>query len=233
MRALGIDGLSVTMPHKAAAAEVVDRLSPTAKRLGAVNTVVRRGGRLDGETTDGDGLLAALRLDDGWDPAGRRCAVLGTGERPGRWLSPSAEAGVAEVVVAGRRLELAEATALLAGRAGGTAGIEQAAGVDLIVNATPVGMAGVVGLDGEPLAAIPFDLDTGQLGADQLVVDLVYAPAVTPLLAAARARGAGTANGLGMLIHQAALQFRLWTGADPPLEVMSAAALAALAVPSQ
>jgi shikimate dehydrogenase len=72
-------------------------------------------------------------------------------------------------------------------------------------------------------------LDDSRLGPGQLVVDLIYAPAVTPLLEKARQRGAQAVNGLGMLIHQAALQFRLWTGEDPPLEVMSAAAMAALA----
>jgi shikimate dehydrogenase len=71
-------------------------------------------------------------------------------------------------------------------------------------------------------------MDLGRLGRGQLVVDLVYSPAATPLLDGARRQGATTANGLGMLIHQAALQFRLWTGEDPPLEVMSAAALSAL-----
>jgi shikimate dehydrogenase len=259
VRSLGIDGLSVTMPHKAAVAALVDRLSPAAEQLGAVNTVVRRGGRLDGETTDGEGLLAALRFDEGWDAAGRRCLLLGTGGAARAVALALGRAGVSQLLVAGRRLEMAAAAALLAGPAGEIGTVEQADNVDIIINATPVGMAGVAGLaetSGQPVGdldaarrrshsgdpdgslnagpdaahppALPLDLDPERLGPDQLVVDLVYAPAVTPLLEAARGRGATAVNGLGMLIHQAALQFRLWTGEEPPLEVMSAAALSAL-----
>jgi shikimate dehydrogenase len=229
VRALGIDGLSVTMPHKAAVAAHVDHLSPTAALLGAANTVVRRGTRLGGESTDGGGFLAALRLDEGWEPAGRRCLLLGTGGAARAVALALGQAGAAEVAVVGRRPEMAEATARLAGPSGRTAGPEAADQAELIVNATPVGMASVVSMDGETLAAaIPFELDVGRLGRGQLVVDLVYAPAATPLLDGARRQGATTVNGLGMLIHQAALQFRLWTGEDPPMEVMSAAALSAL-----
>ncbi len=94
MRTLGIAGLSVTMPHKPDVAGAVDRLTPVAARLGAVNTVARvargagalgaEGDELVGDNTDGDGFVDALRVDEGWDPAGRRCVVLGAGEQPGR-----------------------------------------------------------------------------------------------------------------------------------------------------
>ncbi|MDQ1393375.1 MAG: shikimate dehydrogenase, partial [Acidimicrobiaceae bacterium] len=84
-------------------------------------------------------------------------------------------------------------------------------------------------IDDRPAGGLPLELDPGWLGSGQLVVDLIYAPPSTALLEAARAAGARVANGLGTLIHQAALQSRLWTGMDPPLEVMSAAAVAALA----
>jgi shikimate dehydrogenase len=229
VRALGIDGLSVTMPHKAAVAAHVDLLSPTAALLGAANTVVRRGARLAGDSTDGEGFVAALRVDEGWDPAGRRCLVLGTGGAARAVALALGRAGAAEVAVVGRRPEMAASTACLAGAAGRAAGPEAAGEADLIVNATPVGMTSVVSMEGEPLAAgIPFELEVGRLGRGQLVVDLVYSPSATPLLDGARRHGASTANGLGMLIHQAALQFRLWTGEDPPMEVMSAAALSAL-----
>ena len=90
------------------------------------------------------------------------------------------------------------------------------------MNATPVGMTGVpVHGSGE----LPFGLEPKRLGPGQLVADLIYAPATTPLLSSARARGAGTCNGLGMLVHQAARQVTIWTGRDAPIEVMSAAAL--------
>jgi shikimate dehydrogenase len=218
------------MPHKAAVAAGVDRLSPTAARLGAANTVVRRGTLLAGESTDGDGFLAAVRGDEGWEPSGRRCLILGTGGAARAVALALGEAGAAEVTVVGRRADLAEATAQLAGAAGRTAGVEAVELAELVVNTTPVGMSGVVGLDGQPVpTGIPFGIDTDRLGRGQLVVDLIYSPAVTPLLDGARRRGSRTANGLGMLIHQAALQFRLWTGEDPPLEVMSAAVISALA----
>jgi len=220
-RDLGVSGLSVTMPHKADVVRALDRLTPTAERLGAVNTVVRQGSRqLVGDNTDGAGFLDALRTDEGFDPAGRRCLVVGAGGAARAVVLALAGAGAAEVVVANRTAgRAAEAAALAPGvaRPGST---EEADSVDLVVNATPQGMAGDRSL---PVPA-------ASLGPGQLVVDLVYHPAVTPLVEAARERGAAAANGLGMLIHQAAHAFRLWTGEDPPLEVMSAAAMADLAL---
>lgn len=230
MRALSISGLSVTMPHKPAAAASVDRLSPVGKQLGAINTVSRRGRQLLGDSTDGDGFLAALRRDEGWDPAGRPVIVLGTGGVARAVTLALAGAGATSVGVVGRRPKMAKATATLAGRAGRVATLDEVGDAALVVNATPVGMAGIVNLDGSPSGQdLPLDLDATRLGAGQLVVDLIYSPAVTPLMEAARRQGAQAVNGLGMLIHQAALQFRLWTGEDAPLEVMSAAAVAALA----
>jgi shikimate dehydrogenase len=221
MRALGIDGLSVTMPHKTDVAAAVDRLSPTAQRLGAVNTVVRHGGVLVGESTDGAGFVDALRSDEGFDPAGRRCLVFGAGGAARAVVLALAEAGAAEVVVAGRTPERVATAAALAGTRGRAGAVEEAEACDLVVNATPVGMAG----RGDD-AGLPFD--PARLGGGQVVADLVYHPLVTPLLAEARVRGAVAVNGLGMLIHQAAHAFRLWTGEDPPLAAMSAAAMRAL-----
>jgi shikimate dehydrogenase len=129
-----------------------------------------------------------------------------------------AGAGASDLVVLNRDAGRAAAAVALAptvARVGGASDVKDA---DLVVNATPLGMPGTAGL--------PVDPDT--LRAGQLVVDLVYHPAVTPLVAAARAAGAVAVNGLGMLIHQAAHSFRLWTGEDPPLEVMSAAAVGEL-----
>ena len=235
VRALGIAGLSVTMPHKAAVARAVDRLSPTARLLGAANTVTRHGDALLGASTDGDGFIAALRTDEGWDAAGRHCLVIGTGGAARAVVLALADAGAASVSVVGRRPSAAAEAAELAGDAGRVAGIEAAADADLIVNATPVGMSGgaVVALGNTPppvVAALPMGIDPSRMGPGQLVVDLIYVPPSTPLLDAARRAGAQAVNGLGMLIHQAALQSRLWTGMDPPLEVMSAAAVAALTI---
>jgi shikimate dehydrogenase len=217
-RSLGIQGLSVTMPHKAAVLPALDRLSPAAERLGAVNTITTRGGLLVGESTDGPGFIDALREDEGFDPAGRRCVVLGAGGAARAVVLALAEAGATDITVVNRTPERAEAAAALAGASGRAGSAEAVEGADLVINATPVGMT-----DGE------LPVDAARLGPGQLVVDLVYHPAVTPLVSAARARGATAVNGLGMLIHQAAHAFLLWTGQEPPLAAMSAAALSSMA----
>src|SRR5439155_1572405 len=184
---LGIDGLSVTMPHKTAVAEALDGLSPTAKALGAVNTVVRAGSELIGENTDGQGFLDALREDEGFDPVGRPCLVLGSGGAARAVVHALARAGAAEVAVSGRNAQTVQGAARLAGRTGRVvaAGPALAAAIsqaELVVNATPVGMRGE--------AALPLGLEPSLLHRGQLVADLVYEPAITPLLAAARSRGA-------------------------------------------
>jgi shikimate dehydrogenase len=222
MRALGIDGLNVTMPHKHAVAGAVDRLTPAAEALGAVNTVTRgpRRDELVGDNTDGVGFIDTLRMDEGFEPAGCRCVVVGAGGAGRAVVRALAAAGAAAITVVNRTPDRAAAAAALAGAAGRVGVTTDAAEADLVVNATPLGMWG-----GD--AELP--LDPATLGAGQLLVDLVYHPAVTPLVEAARARGAAATNGLGMLIHQAAHAIRIWTGEDPPLEVMSAAAVGELA----
>ncbi|HEX8582582.1 MAG TPA: shikimate dehydrogenase [Acidimicrobiales bacterium] len=219
-RAVGVRGLSVTMPLKEEVAGLVDDLEPAAARLGAVNCVTVEGDRLAGANTDGDGLVDALRAA-GVDPAGRRCLVLGAGGAARAVVLALATAGAAEVAVAGRTPARVEAAAALAGPLGRVApGADgAAAAADLVVNATPVGMGG------DP--AVP--VDPSALRPAQVVVDLVYDPLVTPLLAAAERAGATPVGGLGTLVHQAAHAFRRWTGVEPPLAVMAAAAHAPLA----
>lgn len=224
MRVLGIDGLSVTMPHKADVAAAVDKVSPAARALGAVNAVVREGAVLVGENTDGDGFVNALRVDEGVDAAGMRCLVVGAGGAARAVVRALELAGAAEVIVAARREDAAERAAALAPKVGRVGTVDEADGAALVVNATPVGMGEVTTLDAPDLP-VPEE----RLGSGQLVVDLVYHPLLTPLLAAARRRGAVAVNGVGMLLHQAAIAFRLWTGEDAPLEAMSAALIAELA----
>ena len=225
VRVLGLEGVSVTMPHKGDVAAAVDRLSPAAQAVGAVNTVVRRaGGVLEGDNTDGSGLVDALRSDEGFEPEGRRCLVVGAGGAARAVIRALADAGAAEVVVVNRSPGRAETAAALAGPVGRVGSPGDAAGADLVVNATPVGMRLPALADEDDLP-----LDPAHLGPGQLVVDLIYHPPVTRLLELAQARGATAVNGLGMLVHQAARAFRLWTGEDPPLPVLSAAAVAALA----
>jgi shikimate dehydrogenase len=226
MRALGIAGMSVTMPHKAEVIPALDDVTPVADRLGAVNSIGWQGRRLVGDNTDGDGLVTALRHDEGFDPVRRRCLVVGAGGAARAVVLALADAGAAEIVIANRTRANAEVAAALAPAVARVGSADEADAVDVIVNATPLGMGDDTTLP----------VDPARLGAGQLVVDLVYHPATTPLLDAARSRGAVAVNGLGMLIHQAARQFRRWTGEEPPLEVMSAAALEALssrAVPNR
>jgi shikimate dehydrogenase len=225
MRTLGLDGLNVTMPHKADVIGALDVVSTTAAALRSVNTIHRLGDALHGESTDGAGFVDALRHDEGFDPAGKRIVVFGAGGAARAIVLALAEAGAADIAIVNRTAARAEEAAALAGAPHATArhGREDdVAEADLVVNATPIGMAGTAHADATLL-------DPHRLRPGQLVADLVYHPIRTPLLAAARERGAIAVTGLGMLIHQAAHAFRLWTGEDPPLEVMSAAALAALA----
>jgi len=225
VRALGLEGVSVTMPHKAAVIPALDELAPDAEALGAVNCVVRRGGRLVGHNTDGPGLVDALQLDEGIDLSGRTATVVGAGGAARAVIRALAGAGAAEIVVVNRSPEPAARAAALAAGVARVGGPDDVGGTDLVINATPLGMGVVVGADGAPE---PLPLDPGRLAVGQVVVDLVYHPAVTPLLRAARDRGLTTVNGLGMLIHQAAHAFRLWTSEEAPLEAMSAAAVTAL-----
>lgn len=214
MRALGIEGLSVTMPHKGAVAAQVDVLTGDAAALGAVNSVRRDGDRLVGDNTDGGGFVDSL-LDEGVDPTGRRCVVLGAGGAARAVIRALAVAGADRVVVVNRDPERARTAAQLAGERGAVGTSDDLGRAELLVQATPVGMG-----DDPTLAADPVLLPDGAV-----VADLVYHPLVTPLLAAAEARGLRTVDGLGMLVHQAARQLQAWTGRDAPIDVMRRAAL--------
>lgn len=221
MRTLGLGGLSVTMPHKDTVAGAVDRLSAAAEALGAVNCVSRDGDVLVGHNTDGAGLVDALQADD-VDLAGARIAVLGAGGAARAVCQAFGVAGATEIVVLNRTPARAAEAVSLAGSCGRTGTTADLAGVEIIVNATSVGMAGTSG-DG----ALPVPAST--ISASHVVVDLVYNPMQTPLLEAASDVGARAIGGVGMLIHQAAHQFRLWTGVEPPLAAMEAAVADALA----
>jgi shikimate dehydrogenase len=216
MRAFGIEGMSVTMPHKADVARAVDRMTDDARVLNAVNCVVRGAdGLLTGHNTDGVGFLDTLRMDHHVDPMGWRVVVIGAGGAARSVVAALTEAGAGEVIVVNRDRMRARNAADLAGSIGRVGDPSEVAGADLVVNATPVGMMGLR----EPL---PVDHDL--LHPGQVVVDLVYSPRRTRLLYEAEVRGAQVVEGIGMLVHQAAHQFRLWTGREPPVAVMRAAA---------
>jgi shikimate dehydrogenase len=220
MRTFGIEGLSVTMPHKTDAADYLDgrpgdELSEGARRLRAVNCVARSDDGLIGHNTDGAGLVASLRIDADFDPHGQRCAVVGAGGAARAIVWALTGAGAAEVAVVNRTRAAAESAARLAGAVGRVADPADLTAMDLVVNATSVGM------DGTSLA-----VDPELLRPDQLVVDIITQPAETPLLVAAGERGARRLGGLGMLVHQAAVAFELWTGESASLDAMTRAASA-------
>ena len=213
MRVLGISGLSVTMPHKDDVAAAVDVLDPAATALRTANTVVLQDdGRLAGYSTDGAGFVASLR-EAGVEPSGMTVAVLGAGGAARSVIDALARVGVDQIVVINRSAARAEAAAQLGARRGRVGAVADIAHVDLVVNATSVGM----GSD-----EAPFDL--ALLRSTQVVADLVYHPIETALLRAARRCGATAVDGLGMLVHQAVLQQQLWTGVSPDPAAMRAAA---------
>lgn len=223
VRVLGIEGLSVTMPHKQATADAVDRLTDDARALRAVNCVVRDGDELVGHNTDGPGFLAGLHAEAGFVPQGAECVVLGAGGAARAVVLALARAGAAQVTVVNRTASKAAEAAALAGAAGVVGGLEAISSAALVVNATSVGMGSEIGaVDG------PAPFDTDLLTEGQIVAELVVHPVDTPLLLRAMARGAAPVTGIGMLVHQAALAFTLWTGVDAPVDAMSEAAEAHL-----
>ncbi len=227
MRRDDISGLSVTMPHKADVAGLVDECTEVARRLGAVNCIVNRAGVLTGTNTDGAGFIAALERGAGFDPAGARCLVIGAGGAARAVVLALADAGASEVAVLNRTADRAATAAALAGPAGSVVPahegdrVEAVIGADLVVNATPLGMEGA-SEGGTPWLVAPQLLHDGQVAAD-----LIYAPRPTRWLAEAAAAGARGVDGLGMLVHQAAAQLELWTGEPAPVEAMWRAADAA------
>jgi shikimate dehydrogenase len=218
---LGFAGANVTMPHKTEAAELSDTRSEDAERLAAANTLVVGPDGLAGHNTDAPGFDRFLRRDAGFDPEGRTALIFGAGGAARACALALARGGLARVTVALRdpvRVRGLERSIEGLGTEVSVTGFDEAgsAAVDLVVNATPLGA------HGEELPLPP-------LHPDLLVVDLLYRPSSTPMQAAARAAGVAAFGGLGLLLHQAALSFELWTGQPPPLAVMSAAALAELA----
>lgn len=221
MRTLGLAGLSVTMPHKSAVIPALDDLSDVAQALGAVNCISWDGPRLVGDNTDGAGLLTSLRNDLAYDVADRRCAVIGAGGAARSVIAALGAAGASEVVVINRSSDRAAAAAALAGRSGRVGSLADLNAASLVINATPLGMAGTDGA-----AALPAPVEA--VDADAVVVDLVYHPLVTPWIDALRQRGVTVRNGVGMLVGQASLAFERWTGVAAPYAAMLSAVEAQL-----
>ena len=228
LRALGFAGANVTVPHKQTVLTYLDEVGHAAQVIGAVNSVAVRDGLLYGDNTDAVGFIDSLR-DAGFDPAGTYCALLGAGGAARAVAHALAEAGALQVSIYNRSFSRARHLCQDMAKFHPDVRFEAASlsdlsaigdDVDLLVNATTLGM-----WPNTEVSPWPRELPIpGQLS----VCDLVYNPQETLLLTQARAVGAETVEGLGMLVHQGAAAFELWTGRPAPVATMRAACLAAL-----
>jgi shikimate dehydrogenase len=229
-------GANVTIPYKEAVLPLLDELDALALEIGAVNTIVNRGGRLVGYNTDAGGFLQALRCEGGFDPAGKSVVVLGAGGAARAVSFVLARTGAKSLfitdIIAERAhglvsdLERSLARERGPGSRSCVAALEMnladvLSGCDLLVNCTPIGMKHSATEGESPLAEelIP---------KEALVYDIVYNPIETPLLQKARMAGVRTLSGLAMLVYQGAAAFELWTGSEPPIDIMFKAANKAL-----
>ncbi|MEJ2559152.1 MAG: shikimate dehydrogenase [Anaerolineae bacterium] len=228
LRALGFAGANVTVPHKERALAHLDEVSHAAQVIGAVNTIAVRDGVLYGDNTDSTGFIASLR-DVGFDPAGTYCALLGAGGAARAVVHALVDAGALQVGVYNRNYRRARDLCLDMAKFYSHVRFEPASlgdvsaiadDTDLLVNATSLGM-----WPDTETSPWPHDLP---IPGHLTVCDLVYNPQDTLLLSQARAAGAEIVGGLGMLVHQGAAAFELWTGRPAPVSAMREACLAAL-----
>jgi shikimate dehydrogenase len=222
LRAADCLGANVTAPHKQAVISMVDELGEEVRALGALNTIVNQGGRLVGANTDADGLARWMRLS-GIDPSGEPGVVLGAGGAARSAVWALAQQGATAVIVLNRTVERAQmlvtslqprlkSTELMWGN------LDEAAeparrSWRTVINATSLGHHG----------SAP-KVHPSWYSPDSVAIELAYNPPVTEFMVAARAAGARAENGLGMLLHQAALAFERWTGETPPMAVYEAVA---------
>lgn len=230
VRAFGMRGINLTIPHKVEVMQYLDEIAPDAEKIGAVNTVRRVGDHLIGENTDGKGFLRSLQVDAHFDPAGKRIVILGAGGASRAIGTELALAGAAELIVVNRtplrgedmvndvRYRTGAAIAYMPWKETFVVGQD----VDLLVNATSIGLYPHV--DDMP------DVDLESARPDLLVCDVVFNPVETAFLRAARERGLPTLDGLSMLVYQGVIGFELWTGRDAPEAVMKAALKEALGI---
>jgi shikimate dehydrogenase len=217
MRALGICGMSVTIPFKTDVIPCLDGLDPLAERIGAVNTIVNRDGFLMGYNTDGLGAMRALR--EVKDLKDKKCAIVGAGGAARAIGFMARENGMTVTVVnrsENRGRQLADFLKSPFAPLKEIGKLE----IDVLIQTTPVGM-----FPKEGASPVPGDL----FQRGMVVMDAIYNPLETKMLKDARARGCITVGGLEMFIHQGASQFRLWAGLEAPLNVMRHAVTEALA----
>lgn len=230
VRGLELAGVNVTIPHKSTVMAYLDEVSPEARLIGAVNTIVNRNGRLHGYNTDAPGFIKSLETDAKISPAGKRILIMGAGGASRAVAVQITLNGAAEIVftspVPGEIPSIKQAVRESGGADPGEVEWNQEAigrrlqETDILINATPLGM---YPNNGE---MPPVKVDEIMPGT--LVCDLIYNPRETVLLRQARESGLQTLNGMGMLLYQGAIAFEKWTGAEPPVEVMRCALETAL-----
>ena len=209
---MGWLGFNCSIPHKVAVTAYLDELAPSAAIIGAVNTVINRDGRLIGENTDGQGFMASLRALV--NPEGKSIAIFGAGGAARAIAVESALAGASSITIINRSPErgqvlaslISERTPAAAEYLPWTSNFEIPSGSDVVINATSIGF--------HPDAGATLDVNTGSFRAQMVVADVVANPPQTRWLAAAAEAGCQTLTGLGMLVNQALINGRLWTGVD-------------------
>lgn len=229
LRAPEVFGANVTIPHKEAVLPWLDIIDPQAERIGAVNTIVNRAGRLLGYNTDAPGFLRALheKAGPGWTLQGRQVVMLGSGGAARGAAVALLDSHVGELAILGRTATHLEALLAHVRQHTGASNLHGALlhtaearcyleRADVLINTTSVGLK-----EGDETQII----DAEKVSPTTLVMDMVYNRPQTPLLRAAEARGCPTLNGLTMLLYQGTLAFELWTDRDAPVEVMRAALL--------
>lgn len=220
-KAMGFRGFNLTIPHKVAVIEHLDQLSEAAALMGAVNCVVRNGDELIGDNTDGKGFVESLR--EVTDPAGKNAVILGAGGAARAIAVEMALSGAARFTIVNRSEERGrELTRLLIERVGATVDFvpwsrdyDVPADTDVVINATSIGLFPDVD------ARIPLNMDT--VTSEMIIADVIPNPPQTRLVREATAKGCTVLDGLGMLVNQGVIGFKLWTGVDPNPTVMRAA----------
>ena len=223
LRAMQFQGINLTIPHKVEVLQYLDDVAPDAKLMGAVNTVRREGDRLIGENTDGKGFLRSVKEDAGLDPTGKRIVFLGAGGAARAMTVEMALAGAESITIVNRTPERGESlTQLLKDNTPAESDFVRwdhsysiPEGTDAVVNSTSIGLF--------PNITDKPDIDYGSITSDMVVCDVIPNPPITPFLQEAEAKGATTLDGLGMLVGQGAIGFKMWTGLDAPVSVMRTA----------
>lgn len=223
MRAMGFAGANCTIPHKIAVMPRLDRITETAAKIGAVNTIVRQpDGSLLGENTDGKGFIRSVR-ETGLSLPGVNAVVLGAGGAARAIAVELAAAGAASVRIVNRTADRGADLAAHVARATGVAtafdpwteGYRVPADTQLLVNATSIALHPSVD------EQVPIDFTSVRPG--MVACDVIPNPPSTPFLRTAAEAGAATLDGLGMLVYQGAIAFKMWTGEDAPVDVMRSA----------